>query len=133
MRKAPLYYELKKIISSRIHLAKSAVHKDIPHEVWQAIGSDKIAEEAMGEIAEMLELWLYIPCCHTSGTHDPQHFDERRFICSYQKAEALERFCKDLGINPVTRSKPDCCWCRDYLHYRKGEGLSLFPVEEAPK
>lgn len=130
MNKTLLSIELKGIISSRIHLAKSQVHKDISKEVWKAIDSDKIAEEAMAKILEVLELWLYLPCCHTSGMHNPSHFSEREYICSEQKAETLERFCHDLGVNPTTKSTPDCSWCRDYPHYRKGEGLPLFTKEK---
>lgn len=130
MEKTRLYYECEKIINNAIHLAKCKLEDKITREIWDGLDSKKLAEESMVKIQEMLELWAYIPCCHTSGMHNPTHFDERQYICESQKSEAFERFCKDLGINPVTRSKPDCCWCRDYPHYRKGEGLALFTTEE---
>jgi len=126
MNKTQLYHQLQEVIASKIHIAKSKVADKLPADLWAQLGSNQIAEDAMAEIIELLELWLYIPCCHITGMHDPQHFVERKGICEYQKAEALERFCKDLGINPVVRSAPGCCWCRDYPHYRKGEGVKLF-------
>lgn len=73
-----------------------------------------------------LEEMLWLPCCHTSGMHDPVHFQERRYVCNDQKAHALERFCKVLGINPLTKSDPNCGWCRDYPEKKKGEDVGLF-------
>lgn len=136
MGNSNLITELKAIISTKIHQKKCKAFpgscldtskEDM--EKWKILDTEKIAEECMAEILEMLELWAYIPCCHTTGMHDPEHFSKQQYICRDQKAEAFERFCKDLGINPVTRSKPGCGWCRDYPHYRKGEGMRLFPVE----
>lgn len=84
------------------------------------------------EIEEML--WL--PCCHTTGMHDPGHYRLRKGICSSQKAEALERFCKEIGINPQTKSRKECGWCYEddnkprapYKGHREveGEGVKLF-------
>jgi hypothetical protein len=54
---------------------------------------------------EEIEQMLWLPCCHTSGMHDPVHFQERKYVCEHQKADALERFCKALGINPATKSR----------------------------
>lgn len=76
--------------------------------------------------AKEIEEMLWLPCCHVSGMHNPTHFDERKFICSLQKSEALERFCKQIGINPKTKSKPTCGWCADYPKKKNGEGLPLF-------
>lgn len=121
--------KLRNIISDRIHIAKCSA--DFTENAWKAVDSKKIAEESIEEIVDMIEAWLFIPCCHTTGMHCPTHFAEREYICNDQKAEALERFCHDLDINPVTKSSLDCSWCRDYKHYRKGEGLHLFenPIE----
>ena len=76
--------------------------------------------------AKEIEEMILIPCCHISGMHDPMHFQERKYICESQKAEALEGLCAKLGINPVTKSHPDCGWCEDYIEKKKGEGLPLF-------
>lgn len=73
------------------------------------------------EIGKMIKLF----CCHVSGMHDPEHFGKRKYVCNDQKAKALERLCVELGINPKTKSDPDCGWCEDYPAERKGKGLPL--------
>lgn len=98
-------------------------------EQWRQIDSNQIAVNCVQRIKNVLECWAYIPCCHTSGMHSPDHFHERKGICESQKANAFERFCKDLGINPETKSEIGCGWCRQYIHYRRGEGLKLFKEE----
>lgn len=123
--------KIKKIISDKLHIAKCKIGDDLSKDMWKALSSDVISTEAVEEIIELLELNLFLPCCHVSGTHDPGHFAERKGICQSQKAEAFERFCKDLSVNPVTRSKIDCGWCADYPEKRKGEGMHLFPDEES--
>lgn len=75
--------------------------------------------------AKEIEEMLWLPCCHTSGMHDPVHFQERRYICEHQQSEGLQRFCKELGINPKTKSDPECGWCEDYKEKKAGEGLGL--------
>lgn len=56
----------------------------------------------MGFTAEQLA-WLAdiaTPrCCHTTGMHDPNHFAEGRYVCSYQLAEVAWRLraALDLG------------------------------------
>lgn len=124
--KHELQNEITEIISNLIHAAKCEVADEIKGKAWEAIDSKRIAKESIKAITDTLQSWLYIPCCHTTGMHDPCHFEKRTSICDSQKGEAFERFCKDLGVNPETKSTPDCSWCRDYLHYRKGEGLPLF-------
>lgn len=79
---------------------------------------------------------LWLPCCHTTGMHDPGHYRKRKYICESQKAKALERFCKEIGINPVTKSDPNCGWCfeedntptKEYEGKKEinGEGMKLF-------
>ena len=118
-----LQNELKKIVSNKIHRAKEKAN--LTDVQWKTLDTEKIVEEIMPEILDMLEQWAFIPCCHTSGMHDPEHF-EKGEIWDCQKEEAFERLCKDLNINPITRSKIDCGWCAEYLHYRKGEGKHLF-------
>ena len=80
--------------------------------------------------AKEIEELLSLPCCHTSGMHDPTHYRERRYVCKDQKADALENLCKALGINPITKSCADCGWCHGKDKWcpenRKGEGLHLF-------
>lgn len=127
-----LISQLKKIIGGTIHQYKCDAN--LSDEQWKKLPFPLMADEILIQIVEMLKLWAYIPCCHTSGMHDPEHFDKRKYICESQLAAAFRRFCKDLGINPITRSDPDCGWCREYLHYRKGEGLKLFdPKREKEK
>ena len=126
-----MFYKIKKIVSEHIHLSKCKIHKDLPKKIWMAIDSDKIANKVAKEIIKLIELNAFIPCCHTTGMHDPNHFEERKYICESQKAEAFDRLCKALKINPVTRSSCDCGWCRDYPEYRKGEGFKLFKKEKA--
>lgn len=121
--------ELKEIIGDEIHIRKSAVHALIPQEAWKEIMGDEIADVCLVKIKELLELWAYLPCCHVSGMHEPTHFREKKYVCEAQKAEAFERFCKDLGINPETKSSMNCGWCKSYPHYRKGEGLKLVVKE----
>ena len=125
-----LINKLEEIIADKIHRAKSKVHDKMSKQVWMAVDSKKIAEESLKEMLQILELWAYLPCCHVSGMHDPEHFQKRTGICSSQKAEAFERLCLDLGINPETKSKRDCGWCADYSHYRKGEGVKLFKKQK---
>lgn len=90
-----------------------------------------VAEDVLDGVytPEKIEELLWLPCCHTTGMHDPAHFRERKYICNSQKAEALQRFCVELGINPKTRSYPDCYWCfgKDSwcVENTKGQGLGL--------
>lgn len=42
------------------------------------------------EQLEYLEEIFAIPCCHVSGTHDPIHYQERKYICGIQYREALK-------------------------------------------
>jgi hypothetical protein len=127
-------YDIKNAISRKVHLAKCdgirANGGDFPAAIWDAINTDSIADSLTDEIKRLIELYLYLPCCHVSGMHNPSHFEQRKYICELQKAEALERFCHDLGINPVTRSKIDCSWCESYPAKRAGEGLHLFEEEK---
>lgn len=121
-----LGYELQGIIQNKIHLAKCKVKPELSKEQWAQLDNQKIAEEAMAEIIPHLEFWMYLPCCHVTGMHDPQHYEERTYICEIQKTKAFERFAKDLGVNPVVRMEPGCGWCRNYPHMRAGEGVRLF-------
>jgi hypothetical protein len=133
-----LTYEIQKIIKMEIHRRKSEASKGSgpsPPDWWPILDSEKIAAACVEQITELLELWAFIPCCHITGMHDPNHFENREYICNNQRATAFERLCKDLGINPVVRSDMDCGWCNEYPHYRKGEGLKLFskPKKGRPK
>lgn len=77
-----------------------------------------------------IEAMLWIPCCHMTGMHDPCHFEEGKYICESQKAHALERFCKEISINPKVKSKPDCNWCKNPEKNIKGDGMPLLETEE---
>ena len=76
-------------------------------------------------IKETIEEMLWIPCCHLTGEHNPEHYKDRKYICRRQKAQALERFCEEMAINPQTKSLKDCFWCNTYPEHKKGEGLKL--------
>ena len=127
--------QLKEIVSNEIHLKKCKLHKStIPkifiNKIWKLFDSEKMANKIIKDIIKLIELRAFIPCCHTTGMHDPNHFEERKYICESQKGKAFERLCKDLKINPITRSRCECGWCRDYPENRKGEGLKLFKKEK---
>ena len=119
-----LQIEIKDIVSNGIHARKCKTK--LSKKDWMILDSDEMSEEIVDKITKMLEAYLYLPCCHVTGMHDPQHFDERKYICPEQKENAFIRFCKDLGVNPIVRSKIDCGWCGDYPSKRRGEGLQLF-------
>jgi len=76
--------------------------------------------------AKEIEILLWLPCCHVSGMHDPVHFENRAGVCEIQKRHAFERLCKELNINPQTKSDPKCGWCIDYPDKKKGENLKMF-------
>jgi hypothetical protein len=125
--------KITQIISDEVHVRKSKVHKIMDKKIWKAVPSDDIGKVAAEAIFSLLEDWVFLPCCHTSGMHDPQHFEKRAGICRDQKAEAFEKLCLDLDINPVTRSRPDCGWCANYPNKRRGEGVRLFSKKEEKK
>lgn len=56
-------------------------------------------------------------CCHTTGTHDPRHFVDGKYLCDQQKAEAWHRVVLLLGIGRLAHPeaaerRPDSCfWC----------------------
>lgn len=83
--------------------------------------------------AKEIEKMLWIPCCHVSGEHNPTHYQERKGPCYMQIRDAFKRFCKELGINPETKSEKDCYWCNAHPEKKKGDGLKLFRTEEETK
>lgn len=88
----------------------------VEHAEYQK-GRDSVLEE--------IEQKLWLPCCHTSGMHDPRHFQDRKYICGDQVQVALHRLCTEMGINPITKSDPDCFWCKEYPEKKNGEGVGL--------
>ena len=122
-----LVTRLQEAVRKQIHISKSKAN--LPKDIWDKIDAEAIAAAAIDEIKKTIESYAYIPCCHVSGMHDPMHFSERRYVCQSQKAEAFERLCRDLEINPQTKSKMDCGWCSDNPTYRNGEGMRLFEGE----
>lgn len=115
--------KIKKIIKNTIHSKKCKAN--LSNEQWLELDTSEIAQEIMDEMLPLIQAFAYIPCCHVSGMHDPEHFKKGE-ICNLQKAEAFERLCKDLDINPETKSKMDCYWCRIDPTQRIGEGVKLF-------
>lgn len=75
---------------------------------------------------------LRLPCCHVTGMHDPTHYEERRYVCDFQKATAWERAVSVLGLAERYNSEhcgtsvrnidhrlgpwpeDDCYWCNKY-------------------
>ncbi len=74
------------------------------------------------EIEEMLQL----PCCHVSGMHDPNHYEEGRYVCDIQVEQAFRNLCKKLKINPKVKHKETCGWCESYPKYKKGDGKEFW-------
>lgn len=59
-------------------------------------------------------------CCHVTGMHDPQHFDDKKYVCELQMSTAYLRARHDLGFG---KPKPadavpvsDCGWCASDEH-----------------
>lgn len=134
MREEALKYELREEIARLIHARKcnafpKDVHKDEKEmEIWKGMDNREMAEEIIAQIIPLIEAWAYLPCCHVTGMHDPGHFREGKYICADQKANAFERLCRSLGINPKTRSEPHCGWCENPKEH-SGEGKHLFDEE----
>lgn len=126
-----LQIKINQIVKDVVHRNKEKAN--LTTEQWKMLDIEKISEEVINKLLPLLEAWAYLPCCHLSGMHEPEHFANREYICMHQKAEAFERFMKDLGINPETKSKIDCGWCKDNPEERKGEGLRLFAEKESKK
>ena len=102
-------------------------YKELDHGTKELdrIWARKVLAKGLFLSKQQIEDMLWIPCCHTSGIHNPTHFSEKKYICSDQCKKALIRFCKEIGINPRTKSDPKCGWCNDYQEKKKGEGLCL--------
>lgn len=65
---------------------------------------------------------LTLPCCHVTGMHDPNHYEDGKYVCEKQIAEAFENLCRELEINPVVKHNSNCGWCHEYPNYKKGDG-----------
>lgn len=56
-----------------------------------------------------------IRCCHVTGLHDPTHFEERRYVCERQMAQAYLAVRIVLKMDPPTPEEatatPGCGWC----------------------
>ena len=108
-----------------IEAVKPFIFKDRKKDFWNWI-TQVFAPSVERKLIKKIVEKVWIPCCHVSGIHDPVHFEEREYICNRQKAEAFERLCKELEINPKTKSDPECSWCRDYPKKKRGENQPLF-------
>lgn len=58
-------------------------------------------------------------CCHISGSHDPLHFEERRYVCNEQMTKRYVALRKALGLLTEERplpheavTDPSCYWCQ---------------------
>lgn len=53
------------------------------------------------------------PCCHTSGMHDPTHYEKNPAeLCRSQQAKAYERGMVALGLTQIAKPEPGCYWCK---------------------
>ena len=61
-------------------------------------------------------------CCHVTGTHDPTHFEECRYVCQLQKSKAYEEVRKALGMSESDPAEAvpssDCYWCNQKKKYQ---------------
>ena len=83
-------------------------------------GSDELiealqreVENLRGLVSEMAEVLAPL-CCHITGTHDPTHFTEGKYLCDSQKAEAWHRAILLLGLDHLAspdaaKGRPDSC------------------------
>lgn len=76
--------------------------------------------------AQEIQELLTLSCCHISGTHDPEHFSKREYICNDQIVDAFRNICLILKINPVVKHSENCGWCRDYPDKQKGDGMDYW-------
>ena len=60
-------------------------------------------------------------CCHVSGSHDPVHFEEGRYVCGMQMTKRYIALRVALGLptdedgHPLPGeavSDPSCGWCQ---------------------
>lgn len=62
-----------------------------------------------------LEEMLRPRCCHTTGTHDPLHYEEGRYVCADQARERYAALRAELGLGkagPQDAVPEDGChWC----------------------
>lgn len=72
---------------------------------------------ADGDLLRLLEEALTVRCCHVSGSHNPTHYEEGRYVCQNQQAEAWHRAVRLLGLghlDSADRAVADpgtCYWC----------------------
>ena len=57
-----------------------------------------VQQQPAAEILRLLEEALTPRCCHISGTHDPLHYREGRYLCQSQIAAAWHRAVLLLGL-----------------------------------
>lgn len=73
-------------------------------------------------------------CCHTTGMHDPNHFEDKpEQFCSLQLAAVWRRVVSELNINVSHAvSNPACGWCSRARDAAKAERSStrLPPLEQ---
>lgn len=61
-------------------------------------------------------------CCHTTGMHNPNHFEDDKYVCADQKAKALDRARVSLHLKKITpqdvKRDPECGWCHIHTKQR---------------
>lgn len=69
---------------------------------------------------------LMVRCCHITGTHDPCHFEDKKYVCSRQRENSFKRLWinLDFGDFPTPEeavSDSSCYWCNRKLTVPNGE------------
>ena len=86
------------------------------------------------EQLEYLQDLLTVGCCHTSGTHDPEHFSRGKYICVNQMSDAFRHAITTLNLEFRVRSYPGCGCCNNYPEKKKGQGTyvneKFIPLEQ---
>lgn len=73
-------------------------------------------------------------CCHVTGMHDPQHWqNDPAKLCSLQAFHAYKRGLAALGISyGYACSDLECYWCNEYKDTKKFFKPSEFAKATAP-
>ena len=105
--------------SKRHDTATAAAHDGVRHlETEHPPLADRDRDAADdSDLLRLLEEALTLRCCHLSGTHNPTHYEEGRFVCQSQQAEAWHRAVRLLGLGHLDSADSavadpgTCYWC----------------------
>ena len=125
----------RRLLSHRLKMTKKNPNQvpEMRDKFWDSfIVTEKkqARQQERKRILGLMRALLNVPCCHTSGMHDPRHFQKNTFICEGQKKEAFDRLCKILNVKPKALPSKKCFWCFEYDYSSGGKDYSRSPVEE---